>query len=84
MGVAITNVKVSLMQDGNTMGTTDSYETLDISLEYQDPQAGKADDCFLVIKTEGWSFDTPEELMKQISCITKYVKLCDEEINDKD
>jgi len=44
------------VQDGNCSGTTDTYEWLSVSLE--DGRAGH----FLVLRTEGWSIDTPAEL----------------------
>lgn len=53
---------IVLSQDGNTMGTTGEYETLEIALEYQAPEPGQGQDCFVVLKTEGWSIDDTEDL----------------------
>lgn len=53
------NMKLTMSQDGNTIGTTEEYEDLTIELETQLP----GDEPFFVIKTSsGWSFDAPKEL----------------------
>jgi len=59
----VSGVTIKLTQPGNTMGSTEEYEYLDISLEYQTSDPGTGDDCFIVLKTEGWSIDEPSELV---------------------
>lgn len=50
-------------QDGNTVGTTDEYERLEISLVTQLPGMRP----FFVLKSEtGWSFDSVADLKKLI------------------
>ena len=61
----IMRMTVELVQEGNTLGTTDETEILNIDLEYQLP----GDAPFMVIKTEGWSFNDVEELAKLIKNI---------------
>ena len=60
----INRVQVSFSQEGNTMGTTDNYENLEMSLEFQ---GDEADGCFYVIKSEnGWSFDDLSEIKELV------------------
>jgi len=59
----VIGVSVSFEQEGNTLGTTEEYEEINLSLEFQ---AGAENDPFYVIKTKGWSFDSPEEIQKLI------------------
>lgn len=54
----VARIEVMLTQDGNTMGTTSDCEVLTICLEYQLPGELR----FLVLKTEGWSCESPQEL----------------------
>jgi hypothetical protein len=50
-------------QEGNTIGTTDQYETLTIALECQLPREG----FFPVLKTTtGWSINDSKELSELI------------------
>ena len=51
-----------LIQEGNTLGTTDETEVLIIDFEYQLP----GDEPFMVIKSDGWSIDGAEEFSKLI------------------
>ena len=51
---------VTYSQEGNTMGTTPEYETIDVRLEFP---LGEKDGPFIVLKTKGWSFDDPKELI---------------------
>ena len=53
---------VTILQEGNTMGTTSEFETLEIRLDYQLPEKGAGDDGFFVLKSTGWSIDGPDEL----------------------
>lgn len=58
-------LKATFIQDGNTLGTTDETERLEIRLERQD--FDEDDPFWLVIKSEtGWSFGSPEELAELI------------------
>ena len=49
----LTHLTARFTQEGNTLGTTEEYETLHISLEWQDPE----DAPFIVLQTGGWSID---------------------------
>lgn len=57
-------------QDGNTMGTTSETEGLTVDLEYQLP----GDEPFLVLRTNGWSADDPEEISKLLQKCINAVK----------
>jgi hypothetical protein len=67
---------IKLTQPGNTLGSTTENEYLDISLEYQTSEPGTGEDGFVVLKTEGWSLDSGEELVPIVrdfmSAIGKY------------
>jgi len=60
-------------QDGNTLGSTESYESITISLETQLP----GERPFIVVKSEtGWSLDDPKELTNLIdACLNAYKNL---------
>ncbi len=58
----IGGIEVKIWQDGNTVGSTEEIEELTVCLEYQMAEPGKGENCFYVLKTEGWSIDGPEEL----------------------
>jgi hypothetical protein len=69
------NVSVHLTQPGNTMGSTSEVEDLQISLEYQLPDANRGDDCFIVLRTQtGWSMNNVEELQKQVGAMIEMAK----------
>jgi len=59
----LSRVMVRFVQEGNTAGTTDDVETLDIELEFQ---LCEDDGPFFVIRTAGWSFDEPTDIAKLI------------------
>ena len=59
----ISQVSVTYNQEGNSMGTTSECETIDVNLEFQ---LSEKDGCFVVLKTEGWSFDDPKDLIELI------------------
>ena len=62
----VVKVSVELVQDGNTLGTTDETEVLFVDFEYQLP----GDEPFVVIKSDtGWSFNDLEEFSKLIKTI---------------
>lgn len=60
----ITRIEVDFVQDGNTLGTTEECESLKLCFEFQ---LSEGDGQFYVIKTDGWSFDSVEELNKLIN-----------------
>jgi hypothetical protein len=59
----LSHVMVRFVQEGNTCGTTDDVETLDVELEFQ---LSESDGPFFVIRTPGWSFDEPTDIAKLI------------------
>ena len=61
----VVKISVELVQEGNTLGTTDETEVLIVDFEYQMP----GEIPFTVIKTEGWSFDGVDEFTKLIKMI---------------
>ena len=67
----IDKVSVEFSQEGNTLGTTDGYETIEISLEFQ---LSKEDGHFVVIKTKGWSIDDISEIQDLIKTTEKILK----------
>lgn len=60
-------------QEGNCSGTTGISEELTIEC---DSSLGIDNDggCFYVIRTEGWSFDSIEELQEILNRINKIIK----------
>lgn len=60
-GTQLSKAVFTMCQDGNTLGTTDETEELEVRLEWQ-LFADDPDGPFLVIKSKGWSIDSPEEL----------------------
>lgn len=58
----ISKMIIEVVQPGNTMGTTKEYETLELTLEAQLGDFSKKEDRFWVIRTDGWSMDSIEEL----------------------
>lgn len=57
---------VSFTQEGNTQGTTSDFEEITIDYEVIDDEGG-----FFVIRTEGWSVDSVEELEELFNRIRK-------------
>ena len=68
---AISSAHFHFVQDGNTMGTTEELEILDVHLEYQMPEERKGDDAFIVLKSQGgWSINEPDDLNRLLkSCV---------------
>ena len=60
-------------QEGNTNGTTDDIETLTIEC---DSSLGIDNDggCFYVLKTEGWSIDSVNDLQELFDRINKVIQ----------
>lgn len=70
-GITFDRAFFSFVQDGNTLGTTEEAEVLQISLETQLP----GDTPFVVIKSEtGWSVDDMSELTKIVDKCLGYYK----------
>ena len=64
----ISSIKVNFVQCGNTLGTTQEDEELELYLEFQTTEdAGP----FYVIKTDGWSFDDVSEIEDLIKRVSK-------------
>jgi len=60
-GINLSKIHLEFSQEGNTNGTTEEYEELDVTLE--SPLFIDTDGHYFVIKTKtGWSFDSIEEL----------------------
>lgn len=59
----VSKVSVIYNQEGNTLGTTSELETIEVNLEFQ---LSEKDGCFMVLKTEGWSFDDSKDLIELI------------------
>jgi len=74
-GVEVSKISIEMYQEGNTLGTTEEYEKLTVDIEYQLP----GEEGFLVIRTDGWSMDDPEEL---VSLLTK-IKEAEHFLRDK-
>tara|TARA_R110000824_G_scaffold8450_4_gene38513 strand:+ start:10780 stop:11001 length:222 start_codon:yes stop_codon:yes gene_type:complete len=66
----IMHANIRFSQEGNTLGTTDDYESIDLSLEWQLPE----DDPFFVIKTDGWSFNDISELQDLVDRASNLLK----------
>ena len=68
----INKVLASFTQEGNTLGTTQEYEEITISLEFP---LSEEDGPFIVIKTNGWSIDEADDLEKLIKRAKGILKL---------
>lgn len=56
----LAEVTFGFYQDGNTLGTTEEYEKLEVTVESQ--VGDVTDGPFFVIRTKGWSVDGVFEL----------------------
>jgi hypothetical protein len=63
----LNKASVSFSQMGNTDGTTGEYESITIDYEVFDETEGG----YFVIRTEGWSLDSIEELEELFNRIRK-------------
>ena len=61
------HITVHLSQEGNTLGTTTEYETVQLDVETQLGCITNGDTCFYVLRTEGWSFDSLEDLRTMLN-----------------
>ena len=69
--IRLSEAKIQLVQDGNTLGTTDETEVLDISFENQLP----GDETFMVIRsTTGWSINEASDLSKILEQVHKVIE----------
>jgi hypothetical protein len=60
----IYRISVEFSQSGNTLGTTEEHEELEVALEFQ---IGEEEGPFYVLKsTKGWSVDDIDDLKKLI------------------
>lgn len=67
----ISRVSIKFVQDGNTLGTTDYRESLELFLEFQ---MNEKEGPFYVIKTDGWSFDNIEEISYLLKRANKIIE----------
>jgi hypothetical protein len=67
----MTHLEVRFSQEGNTLGTTEEYEDLTISMEYQIlPEPGSEGEGFFTLKTKtGWSIDSADEIAKLVESV---------------
>ena len=67
----LTKATVEFVQAGNTLGTTDEMEILNISFENQLP----GDETFIVIRsTTGWSINEASDLSKILEQVHKVIE----------
>jgi hypothetical protein len=68
--IYLSEAKVQFIQDGNTLGSTDETEILEVSFESQLP----GDETFMVLRsTTGWSINNPSELAKILEPVHKAI-----------
>jgi hypothetical protein len=68
---SIESVVVTFTQDGNSNGTTEEVETIEVRLE--GVLCDAKEDHYFVIKTEGWSFDSVEEIAYLVEKIKQVI-----------
>lgn len=69
----VDRMTISFNQDGNTLGTTEEVEGLEISVETQGVSLSSENERFFVLRTNGWSFDSSEELK---NIVDKLITAC--------
>jgi len=69
-----TRGQLSFIQDGNADGTTGEIESIDFEIESSPGESLEGDGFYYVLRTEGWSFDTPEELLALIKKVQSKIK----------
>ncbi len=68
--IRLSEAKVQLTQDGNTLGSTDETEILDISFENQLP----GDETFMVLRSStGWSINAASDLASVLDAAHKAI-----------
>lgn len=69
--IYLSEAKVHFTQDGNTLGSTNETEILEVSFESQLP----GDETFLVIRsTTGWSVNNASDLVKILEPVHKAIE----------
>jgi hypothetical protein len=68
--IRLSEAKIQLVQAGNTLGTTDETEILDISFENQLP----GEETFMVLRTAtGWSMNAASDLTQILEPVHKAI-----------
>jgi predicted nucleotidyltransferase len=68
--IRLSEAKIQLVQAGNTLGTTDETEILDISFENQLP----GEETFMVLRTStGWSMNAASDLTQILEQVHKAI-----------
>jgi hypothetical protein len=68
--IRLSEAKVQFTQDGNTLGSTDDAEILDISFENQLP----GDETFMVLRSStGWSMHSASDLVSILDVAHKAI-----------
>ena len=69
--IRLSEAKIQLVQDGNTLGSTDETEILDISFENQ----LLGDETFMVLRSStGWSIDAASDLTKILEQVHRVIE----------
>jgi hypothetical protein len=69
--IRLSQANVQFTQDGNTLGSTDDTEILDISFENQLP----GDETFMVLRsTTGWSINDASDLTNILERVHKAIE----------
>lgn len=68
---SISRVSIEVYQEGNTLGTTQEIEEMEIILESPLGNIDK-DGAFLVIKTNGWSMQNEKDFAELIDKIKSF------------
>jgi hypothetical protein len=70
--IRLSEAKAQFTQDGNTLGSTDDTEILDISFENQLP----GDETFMVLRsTTGWSINYASDLTNILERVHKAIEV---------
>ena len=77
----ITKISVDFVQDGNTLGTTDEFESLTLDIQFQ---LGEDGPFYVLTTNTGWSFDRPEELQKLVNVATAPLQEIKSIFNEKE
>lgn len=74
LGYTIDEIKFTLSQEGNTIGTTEEFEDIEITFNTQLGDIEK-DGAFIVVKTStGWSMDSSQEFADMIQRLANGIK----------
>lgn len=66
--IEVTRCELTIVQEGNTIGTTSDYEKLTLEFEYP---LGAKDGPFIVLKTDGWSIDNFDDFKNEMEDLIK-------------